>query len=92
MTDRIVNQMISDAQEAAQQHKINLNTQTARAAYAKGIRDMASIVSACADAAQKLCDEQKDSSVCKTMLQGYANGLRHIVRGADDMIPPGYEP
>ena len=92
MTDRIVNELMASAEQAAKLHSGGLNTRAARAAYAKGIRDMASLVMACANAAQKLCDEQDRGSVSRVMLQGYTDGLRHIVKSADAMIPPGYEP
>ena len=91
MTQSIINQMLRDAERAAGRFASDFCTPQARMAYVKGVRDMAGLIIACANAAQELCDEQKAGSISHTMLKGYADGLRHIAEGADDLIPPGYE-
>lgn len=91
MTQTIIDQMREEAERVAGRFVGDDLSPVSRLAYARGVRDMASLLMACANAAQELCDEETEGTPAHTMLRGYANGLRHIAEGADGLIPPGYE-
>lgn len=83
----IVKEMLASAQKEA-----HLRSGSSKLAYARGVRDMAAIISACANVAVELMEKEKAGTPSHTMLKGYSDGLRHIAECADDLIPPGYEP
>ena len=87
MTQDIVKELLANAQKEA-----HLRSGSSKLAYARGVRDMAAIISACANVAAELMTREKVGTSSHTMLKGYSDGLRHIADCADDLIPPGYEP
>lgn len=87
MTQDIVKELLANAQKEA-----HLRAGSAKLSYARGVRDMAAVISACANMAAELMAREKVGTPSHTMLKGYSDGLRHIADCADDLIPPGYEP
>lgn len=87
MTQDIVKELLANAQKEA-----HLRSGSSKLAYARGVRDMAAVISACANVAAELMTREKVGTPSHTMLKGYSDGLRHIADCADDLIPPGYEP
>lgn len=85
--DDIVRDLLDAAQKEA-----HLKANSSKLAYARGVRDMAAIISACANVAAELMAREKVGTPSHTMLKGYSDGLRHIADCADELIPPGYEP
>jgi hypothetical protein len=83
----IVRALLDEAQKAA-----HLQASSGKLSYARGVRDMAALVAACANAAENLKAKEEPGSLQYIMLRGYADGLKHIANAADDLIPPGYEP
>lgn len=90
-SDEIVNDMMRAALSAAQSHHSASETPEARAAYARGVRAMASLVHACANVAMDYAEKHKGHQVAGVMFAGYEEALRRIVRAADELIPRGYE-
>lgn len=86
-----MNDIVRDLLDAAQK-EAHLKANGSKLAYARGVRDMAAIISACANVAAELMAREKVGTPSHTMLKGYSDGLRHIADCADDLIPPGYEP
>lgn len=86
-----VQAMLQEALKVAQSSPLTANTPEAKAAYARGVRAMAGIVHACARVADSYAESHKNHAFAGVMFEGYATALRHIVRSADDLIPPGYE-
>ena len=87
-----VKAMLEAAIQAAQESHAGASTPETRAAYARGVRAMAGLVHACAGVADTYAEKYKEHVFSGVMFEGYATALRHIVRSADDLIPPGYEP
>lgn len=83
----IVRELLDSAQKEA-----HLQANSRKLAYARGVRDMAAVISACANVAAELMAREKAGTPSHTMLKGYSDGLRHIAECADELIPPGYEP
>lgn len=86
-----VQAMLQEALKTALTSPEAVNTPETRAAYARGIRAMAGLVHACVGVAESYADNHKDHPFAGVMFQGYATALRHIVKSADQLIPPGYE-
>lgn len=89
--DEAVQAMLEEALKTALSSPAAANTPETRAAYARGVRAMAGLVHACAGVADGYAEKYKDHVFSGVMFQGYATALRHIVKSADDLIPPGYE-
>lgn len=77
--------------EAAHNSPALVNDDSTRAAYARGVRAMACLVHACVKVAEEFADKHKDDTQAFAAFKGYANGLRHIVNAADDLVPMGWE-
>ena len=84
-------EMEQAALHAALLSKSMADTPETRAAYARGVRAMASLVHACVGVAEQSIEEHRSHPLAATMFTGYARALRKIVEAADDLIPPGYE-
>lgn len=89
--DQIVQAMIEAALKAAQCSPDVMDTPETRAAYARGVRAMAGIVSACNRLADQYVEKHSDHVLAAEMFRGYAKALHSIVRAADDLIPSGWE-
>lgn len=87
-----IDKLKREAFEASEKYRANPMSLATRIAFANGVHSMAALVTACANAAEQLRDEQEQGSVPYIMLAGYADGLRTIANAADDLIPAGYEP
>jgi len=90
-TEDLVEALMRASLEAASLTKPISGSPDTRAAYARGVRDMAGLVHACIRVADEAAELNSDNKVVATMLKGYAQSLRMIVAHADDLIPPGYE-
>jgi len=89
--DDIVRAMLEDALQKAKEGPQEVSTPETRAAYARGVRAMAGLVNACVTVVDAYAHEYRDHPVAGVMFNGYALALRHILKSADDLIPPGYE-
>jgi hypothetical protein len=90
-TEDLVEALMRASLEAASLTKPIVDNSDTRAAYARGVRDMAGLVHACIRVADEAAELNSDNEVAATMLQGYAQSLRMIVAYADDLIPPEHE-
>ena len=90
-SDDIVEAMKQAALNAAHARAASQHSAEAREAYARGVRAMAGLVHACANVAMDYANQYKDKPTYSTIFKGYEQGLRHIVKAADDLIPKGYE-
>lgn len=88
----IVHDMMRAALNAAKAHQRASDTPETRAAYARGVRAMASLVHACANVAMDYAEKYRDHPAAGVMFEGYETALRRIVKAADALIPKGYEP
>lgn len=90
-TEDIVKSLQQAALDAAHLTKPLADTPETRAAYARGVRAMAGLVHACIGVAEQSIHEHNNHPLARTMFEGYARALRHIVDAGEDLIPPGYE-
>lgn len=86
----IISEMQSEANKVAKLYR--LNTPECKAAYALGVRAMATMISVCINIAEQMKTEHSDNPVVSSVFDGYANSLRQILNITDDLIPEGYEP
>ncbi len=86
-----VNSMRDAAIAAAQNSPASVNDASTRAAYARGVRDMAGLVHACIKVADEFANKHSNDINACIAFKGYAKSLRHIVNVADDLIPLGWE-
>lgn len=89
-------QIIAELQEQARkfacQYANDIRTPAERAAYADGVKAMAAMVNACSITAYNMAQDRRYEGMAAVLFKTYADGLRHIVKASDDLIPPGYEP
>lgn len=90
-SEEIVQAMIEAAIQSANSSPHVVNTPETRAAYARGVRAMAGIVSACNRLAEQYALKHKDDAFAGEMFKGYAKALQQIVKASDDLIPSGWE-
>lgn len=90
-SEDIVHDMMRAALNAARARQRESDTPEARAAYARGVRAMASLVHACANVAMDYAEQYREHPAAGVMFQGYETALRRIVKAADALIPDGYE-
>lgn len=86
-----IDKLKREAFEVSKKYQIDPMSLSARMSYARGVHSMAELVTACANAAEQLRDDQEKGSVPYIMLAGYAEGLRSIADAADSLIPANYE-
>ena len=91
-TNDAVKAMMEAAIKTARESHISATTPEARAAYARGVRSMAGLVSACKNVADEFARKYEGHPYADVMFAGYAKALGHIVNSAEHLIPDGYEP
>lgn len=92
MTESSIDKLKREAFAMSEIYRANPQSPAMQMAFANGVRTMAALIIACANAADQLRDELPEGSTSHIMIKGYADGLRHIAEAADDLIPAGYEP
>jgi hypothetical protein len=90
-TEDLVEALMRASLEAASLTKPISGSPDTRAAYARGVRDMAALIHACIKVADKSREEHRDHPVVATMFTGYSRALQQLVDAAEELIPPGYE-
>lgn len=91
MINGIVEQMLAQAQKNAEQFKTNPLSRDARMGYVRGVNDMAALVAACANATDEYRRQNDHGPAVDKIFKGYSDSLRHILKAAESLIPPGYE-
>ena len=89
--DEIVSAMRDAAIQVAYTDPESNSSASTRAAYARGVRAMAGLVHACIQVADEFAVAYGNDHHAAIAFAGYAKGLRHIVSGADELIPNGWE-
>jgi len=90
--DDIVSAIKQAALQAAAGVREGRDTPETRAAYAHGVRSMASLVNACLGVAERYHDMYRHDPLGSAIFDGYSKALRNILHAAEEIIPPGYEP
>jgi hypothetical protein len=91
MKHDVVTAMCEAAVAAAQTNPSATDTAITRAAYARGVRDMAALVHACVKVADEFANTHSNDIGVSIAFKGYAKSLRCIVSAADNLIPLGWE-
>ena len=85
---KIVKQIQKEANEVAEQYRVNYDTPEYRAGYADGVKAITRIIEVARTTTLLMAKDVKDDPLLYSVMKGYADSLKILVATGEMLTPP----